>query len=91
MVNFLALEQSQDQQATDVADESLLEVVAPSNTSSDEDELDSEVLPSTTTEETATTTQRARTGEVDSEAADELFSSLSSFRNQLRSRRLARR
>lgn len=91
MVNFLALEQSQDQQATDLADDSLLEVVAPISSSSDEAEQDSEVIPSTTTEETATTTQRAPSGDVDSEAADELFASLSSFRSQLRSRRLARR
>ena len=57
---------------------------------SDEDEPTSEVAASTAGD-TVSTSGRSESGEVDSEAADEVFSSLSnSFRERLRNRRLAR-
>jgi hypothetical protein len=89
MVNFLALQQSQEGSvASDEADPS---AVVIDNVPADEDEPVAPIAPATETETTTTTSSRGQHGEVDSEAADELFAGLSSFREQFRSRRLARR
>jgi hypothetical protein len=85
LVNFLAWQQSQE--ADSAEGEFASDPVAPVSSTADEDEPVSDPIAAPT----ASTTSGSQTGEtVDSDAADELFASMSSFRERLRLRRLAR-
>ena len=87
----MAWQQSQESESAE-GESAASEPATVTGRTSDEEEPVGEVAASSSaSNEVTNTTGRSESSELDTQAADELFAGLSSFRETLRNRRLARR